>query len=462
VTREELRAILLCSEPGPEWQRALVNLTRLLDRESDRADAAEAIAEAAIQHGAAAAIAREAMLEHRGAADPRVRAAVLRFSGHAGMADQAPWLIEHVAIGGGGHVDAVRAAAREGLIALGPEAADVLLVELSFGRRGTRNAILPIIRQLRVEDETLRILYERELHSVRHKLIHRLALSRELAAAIVEQHLSERTDEGLHTALLLLSAIYNEDRIAELGDLIKRGGSGGSNAILFEALDTLLEASDRSQLMPLMGDRPLALRAESAAAFLGVALPDFVQVKAALLEESDQLTRLLAAETLTERRDSRGRLATPADLEDHDRVLSPVEIALHLKSLPLFEGLTTRQLLNLADEVREVRHPADTTIFRSGEPGDCLYLIVEGSVRVTIGSTLLSEQGPKSFFGEIAVLEGENRTATVAATTSVRLLRLDRNDLLRLMEELPAIAIGICQSLSKKVSELTDRVIPDS
>jgi len=413
-------------------------------------------------HGVAAAIAREAMLEHRDAADPRVRAAVLRFFGHAGIADQTSWLIDHVAIDGGWHLDPVRAAARDGLIALGSEAADVLLVELSFGKRSTRDAILPIIRQLRVEVETLRNLYERELHSIRRKLVHRLALSEELAAAVVEQRLRERTDEGLHTALLLLAAIYNEDRIAELGDLIKRGGGGGSNAILLEALDALLDPPEKSQLMPLMGDRPLALRAQSAADFLGIAVPDAQQAKAALLEEPDELTRIFAAETMIEPAGSGEHLATPADVQDHHRVLSPVEIALHLKSLPLFEGLTIRQLVDLADEVREVRHAADETIFEVGEPGDCLYLIVDGMVRVTIGSTLLSEQGPKSFFGEIAVLEGENRTATVATTTPVRLLRLDRNDLLRLMEELPAIAICICQTLSKKVSELTDRLIPDT
>jgi CRP-like cAMP-binding protein len=77
---------------------------------------------------------------------------------------------------------------------------------------------------------------------------------------------------------------------------------------------------------------------------------------------------------------------------------------------------------------------------------------------VTTGDVLLAELGPKSFFGEIAVLQGEMRTATVSTTTRVRLLRLDRSDLLRLMEDLPSIAICICQTLSKKVSELTERV----
>jgi CRP-like cAMP-binding protein len=114
--------------------------------------------------------------------------------------------------------------------------------------------------------------------------------------------------------------------------------------------------------------------------------------------------------------------------------------------------------MNLVNEVREEQHEAGTVVFREGEPGDCLYLIVEGQVRVTRGETLLREQGPKSFFGEIAVLEGENRTATITTTSRVQFLRLDRDDLLRLMEDLPAIAIGICQTLSRRVSELTGRV----
>ena len=458
IALEELRVRLLCSEPGPEWARNLEGLSRLLDRETDRARAAGAIAEIARRHGAAAAPARENMLEHREAADFRVRAAVLGFCGYAGIVDQAPWMIEQIAVDGGGHLRTVRNAARDGLIALGSEVADVLLVELSFGKRRTRDAILPILRQLRVERATLRDLYERELESVRRKLIHRHALSQELAAAIVLQRLREGANEALHTALLLLAAIYNEDRIAELGERIKRGGGAGVNAMLFEALDALLEPREKAELMPLMGDRPLELRARSAAASLGIPVPDVRQATLALLEESDELTRMLVAETLLEKIESEDRLASSEDVEDHQGMLNPIEIALHLKSLPLFEELTTRQLMNLANEVREEQHAAGMLVFREGEPGDCLYLIVEGQVRVTRGETLLREQGPKSFFGEIAVLEGENRTATITTTTPVRFLRLDRDDLLRLMEELPAIAIGICQTLSRRISELTDRV----
>ena len=368
IALEELRARLLCSEPGPEWARDLERLTRLLDRRSDRARAAEAIAEIARRHGAAAALARENMLEYRDSANPRVRAAVLRFCGYAGIVDQAPWMIEQIAGDGGRHLRAVRNAAREGLIALGSEVADVLLVELSFGKRSTRDAILPILRQLRVERATLRDLYERELESVRRKLIHRHALSQELAAAIVLQRLREGADEALHTALLLLAAIYNEDRIAELGERIKRGGGAGINAMLFEALDALLGPHEKAELMPLMGDRPLELRAHSAAASLGVPVPDVRQATLALLEEPDELTRMLVAKTLLEPIEAEDRLASSEDVEDHREVLNPVEIALHLKSLPLFERLTTRQLMNLANEVREEQHGLERSSFGRASP----------------------------------------------------------------------------------------------
>jgi len=457
IAREELRAHLLCSEPGPAWERDLERLTRLLDRASDRASVAAVIAEIARRHRAAAALAREQMLALRDSADQRVRGAVLRFCGYAGILDQAPWMIEQAA-GEGARLRAVREAAREGLIALGPSVADVLLVEFSFGKRRSRTAILPVLRQLRLERAVLRNLYDRELESVRRKLIHSHALSRERAAAIVLERLRERTDESLHTALLLLAAIYNEDRIAELGERIKRGGGAGINAMLIEALDALLNSQEKAELMPLMGDRSLEQRARSAAASLGIPLPDVRQTTLALLEGSDELTRMLVAETLVASVGIETRLASSGDVEDHRRVLNPIEIALHLKSLPLFEGLTTRQLMDLANEVREEQHPGGAVIFREGEPGDCVYLIVDGQIRVTRGETLLRDQGPKSFFGEIAVLEDVSRTATVTARTPVRLLRLNRDDLLRLMEELPAIAIGICRNLSRRVSELTERV----
>jgi CRP-like cAMP-binding protein len=77
-------------------------------------------------------------------------------------------------------------------------------------------------------------------------------------------------------------------------------------------------------------------------------------------------------------------------------------------------------------------------------------------VRVTKGAVFLREWGPGDYFGEMSVLDGETRSATATAVGRVRLLRLDREALLRTMDDQPAIAIAICQTLSRRVRELLD------
>jgi phosphoglycerate dehydrogenase-like enzyme len=154
---------------------------------------------------------------------------------------------------------------------------------------------------------------------------------------------------------------------------------------------------------------------------------------------------------------SRGALAGGPGLADPSRVLTPVETMLHLRSLPIFDGLTTRQLMDLALVVGEEDHAAGATVVREGEFSDGLYLVVDGRVQISKGGRPLSELGPRSFFGEIAIFEGAARSATAQAVVRTRLLRLGRAELLRLMEEFPGIAIGVCQNLSRRVRELSKK-----
>jgi CRP-like cAMP-binding protein len=182
-------------------------------------------------------------------------------------------------------------------------------------------------------------------------------------------------------------------------------------------------------------------------------------VTQSLLEDPDELTRTIAAATLPGAAAGEVGLAADADVQDDGGVLSPIERALLLRGVPLFEGLTTRQLMNVAEVVEEAAYPPDTVVCRAGEYSDCMYIIVQGGVAITTGDTVLTELGPTDFFGEVAVFEGATRSANVVSQSEeVSLLRLDREDLLSLMEELPAIAICICQTLSRRVRDLTERV----
>lgn len=139
-------------------------------------------------------------------------------------------------------------------------------------------------------------------------------------------------------------------------------------------------------------------------------------------------------------------------------MLSPVEIILHLRSLAIFERLSTRQLTELATVVKEETHPAATEIVREGEFDDCMFLIVQGKVDITKEGRQLAQLGPRDFFGEMAVFDGETRSATAVAATTVHLLRLERQDLFFVMDEQPGIAITICQTLSRRLRELNARI----
>ena len=168
-----------------------------------------------------------------------------------------------------------------------------------------------------------------------------------------------------------------------------------------------------------------------------------------LCEDPEEMTRIIASNLA---------VADGYAVEEHEGV-DTVEKALHLKAIPIFEGLTVRQLMDLGEAVKEESLPRDTVVVHQGDYDDCLYLVVEGVVHVKRGETLLAEIGPGGFFGEIALFEGTARTATAVTGSRSRLLGLERSDLMQLIEEMPGIAICMLQTLSRRVRELTDRLI---
>jgi hypothetical protein len=446
TAREELRSLLLATPPDADWTRRLETLARLLAWQGDRAETAEALGEVARRRGVEAARVAPALLAWHEDPNPQLRAALLRFSGYAGLRDRTAWLVAHL----GASPPELSEAASEGLRALGPSILDVLLVEVGFGMRSKREAVLGVVRDLALDRATLRSLYERELATIRESLVKLTALSGSSIHAVVLQRLEERLAECLRTALCYLAAGHREDRIAELGELLQHAETPNQHAILVEALEALLSAREKQELIPLLDPPSFEARGRAAARALQIELPSREAAAHALLEDPDELVRLLAHST--------PGLAAGREVTDANRVLTPVEIVLHLRSLPIFEGLTTRQLMDLTLAVSEEDHLAGADIVREGDLSDCLYLVVDGLVQVSKRGKHLREQGPRSFFGEIAIFEGAARSATVQAAVPTRVLRLGRKELLRLMEEFPGIAIAVCQNLSRQVRELSELV----
>ena len=108
---------------------------------------------------------------------------------------------------------------------------------------------------------------------------------------------------------------------------------------------------------------------------------------------------------------------------------SPDELRV-LASVPIFSPLPGASLEHLAGRLVPLRLEPGSVIVREGDPGDRFYIVAEGEVEITADGFPLSEQGPGSYFGEIALIRDVPRTATVVAKTPVVLYALDREDFL--------------------------------
>lgn len=474
VALDTLRTTLLASDPaeaGTAWASRLDLLAGLLDDAASRAPAGEALAEIALRQPVAADRATERFLAHQGDADPSVRAALLRFLGYVGRADQARWAVSRLSSTDAEEVEGAQACLR----ALGARGIDVILESFHCDCRHTREALLPVLRDIPVDVKTLQALADEELAGIRRVLALEHALSGATTSGLLRQRLRERVDEGTRAALSLFATLLRDERIAELGPLLERVRSDRERAVLLEALEALLPARDASTLLGVLD---ATTRPTSPAATDAHAAATREEALRLALRDDDSLTRAFVAATLEPaelerlggvpeiRPDEPAhplapiRPISPCPSSENDQeapeMLSGVEIVLHLRSLALFERLSTRELTELAGIVRELSHPADTHIVQEGDFDDCMYLIVSGKVQITRGGVKLGDLGPRDFFGEMAILDGETRSATVTSTTKVRLLRIDRPDLLRVMDDRPGIAISICQTLSRRVRELND------
>lgn len=115
-----------------------------------------------------------------------------------------------------------------------------------------------------------------------------------------------------------------------------------------------------------------------------------------------------------------------------------------VRRVELFSTLSEQELNSLATTIQEVRFESDAEIVRQGESGDSMYILVEGLLAVysnsELGSMKLNQILPGQFFGEMSLLTGENRSATVVAMTDVILFEITREVLSGLLEQRPAMA----------------------
>jgi CRP/FNR family transcriptional regulator, cyclic AMP receptor protein len=130
----------------------------------------------------------------------------------------------------------------------------------------------------------------------------------------------------------------------------------------------------------------------------------------------------------------------------------------HLQRVPLFSGFNEDELRRVAELSRIAEVAAGTAVTQIGEPGDSFFIIIDGSVTVQTPVGVGSQLQPGDFFGEMSLLDGEPRSATIVATTDVRLLIVDRSHFWRLLDETPDLVRGMLTILSRRVRRLEQTV----
>jgi CRP/FNR family transcriptional regulator, cyclic AMP receptor protein len=126
-----------------------------------------------------------------------------------------------------------------------------------------------------------------------------------------------------------------------------------------------------------------------------------------------------------------------------------------LKRAPLFEGLSKKELGELARVTEDLEIGTGQVLCKEGDIGQEFFVIVEGETEVTSSGKRVAARGGGDFVGEIALLEETTRTATVTAKTPLRVFVLTRQDFRHLVRENPTVEQKVMRALARRVVELS-------
>jgi len=279
--------------------------------------------------------------------------------------------------------------------------------------------------------------------------------------------------------LIKAVGLFGNRRAMEIVRKSLNAGDASTRAAALETLETLGDPTITKEVLPIL-DRG------------GVFTVDVEQmletsvVIGGLLESDDDWLRALAARMVYElglqeyipvvkkmksdpvalvqqtAQDALARIAGGAKMKTL-KTLSTLDRILLLREVPMFSRLSPEDLEQIAEFAQEQLFPPESMICREGDPGDSLFIIVSGKVRVIKEAeddtqTVLAVRGSGEFVGEMAILESSKRSATLQADGDVRMLVLDGDSFKAILRDRPEVAISVLQHMSRRVRELNERV----
>lgn len=122
-----------------------------------------------------------------------------------------------------------------------------------------------------------------------------------------------------------------------------------------------------------------------------------------------------------------------------------------LAEVPLFAGLSKRNIKAIAKLAKVQRRAAFSTLVEEGRPGDAFYLILDGTAVVRPPGKRAIKLEPGAFFGELALLQDAPRSATVIAQEEVLVARIGRSSFLKMLEQEPKVSLVLLRTLADRL-----------
>jgi CRP/FNR family cyclic AMP-dependent transcriptional regulator len=122
-----------------------------------------------------------------------------------------------------------------------------------------------------------------------------------------------------------------------------------------------------------------------------------------------------------------------------------------LRGIPLFAPLAKRHVKRIANLARPRRFAANSAIVRKGQRGETFYVILDGEATVNLPKGRSIALGAGDFFGELALLDGGPRTATIIATTPVLTMAIGRRPFLKLVKNDSELVLGLLKVMAERL-----------
>lgn len=320
--------------------------------------------------------------------------------------------------GGRGVAGTIRAA--RVLARLGPEACQRALDR--FGELGFRARSALAQALATVPETTARVLEPHRIQGAMELIVtyaetltraHRTA-----SPGLLREELRHRIVDTAHRLLDLASVLGNRDLIARARPALEKDARDRGNAL--ELLENVLPGGFAARTVALLE-------------FHGEAPP---------VSTDDPRGRTVFDGWL-----EKCRKFDAGELGSEDPMIGVLEKLVVLREAPLFGGLSGEELYPVGEIAALVAHAPGDVVVRQGEPGDALFVVARGTLRVIKDGKALREIRRGAVFGEVALLDGAPRAATVEAVTDAEVLRVPRSEFEALLDESPEIARAVIRML---------------